>query len=266
MPPAPSASARLRLHRRFYSRGLRNFRDLVVWLPPGYGRGRRRHPVVWFHDGQNIFDPATAFLGQAWQAGERADALIRERRIVPPIMVGVYNTGVNRMNEYAPTAAEYQGADGETLRSTGDAKRYARFFVQEVMPFIASRYLTLGGPAHHTLVGSSMGGLVSLCFPLWHPRVFGQVAALSPSVWWDNRAVVHDFARLRKQGGFRLWLDLGTAEPGLEGVRILRDTLVAKGWREGVDLAYREVPGAAHDEAAWSARIGDVLEWALPRR
>src|SRR5690242_17546440 len=111
MPPAPFASASLRLHRRFYSRGLRNFRDLVVWLPPGYGRGRRRHPVVWFHDGQNIFDPGTAFLGQAWHAGDRAAELIRERRIVPPIMVGVYNTGVNRMNEYAPTAAEYTGAD-----------------------------------------------------------------------------------------------------------------------------------------------------------
>ncbi|HVZ66436.1 MAG TPA: alpha/beta hydrolase-fold protein [Lacunisphaera sp.] len=266
MSPAPSASASLRLHRRFYSRGLRNFRDLVVWLPPGYGRGRRRHPVVWFHDGQNIFDPATAFLGQAWHAGERAAGLIRERWIIPPIMVGVYNTGVNRMNEYAPTAAEYQGADGETLRSTGDAKRYARFFVQEVMPFITARYLTLDGPAHHALVGSSMGGLVSLYFPLWHPRVFGHVAALSPSIWWDNRAVVHDFARLRKKGDFRLWLDLGTAEPGLEGIQIFRDTLVGKGWREGVDLAYREIPGAAHNEAAWAARIGDVLAWAFPRR
>jgi len=263
MPRPQSPDASLRLHRRFYSRGLRNNRDVVVWLPPGYGLMRRRHPVIYFQDGQNIFDPLTAFLGHAWQAGECATGLIRAHRIAAPIMVGVYNTGFNRMNEYAPTPAEFSGWDGEKCRSTGDGKRYARFFVNELMPFIDARYLTLAGARHTALVGSSMGGLVSLYFALWHPRVFGQVAALSPSVWWDNRAVIHEFARLRKKPGVRLWLDMGTAEPGWEAIRLLRDALVAKGWRPGGDLAYGEVAGAGHTEAAWAARLGDVLQWIL---
>jgi predicted alpha/beta superfamily hydrolase len=263
MPRPKTIDATLRHHRRFYSRGLRNHRDVVVWLPPGYGLLRRRHPVVYFQDGQNVFDPATAFLGNAWHAGDRATELIRAHRIAAPIMVGVYNTGFNRMNEYAPTPAEYSGWDGEKCRSTGDAKRYARFFVNELKPFIDAHYLTLPGTRHTSLVGSSMGALVSLYFALWHPRVFGHVAALSPSVWWDNRAVIHEFARLRKKPDVRLWLDMGTAEPGWEAIRLLRDTLVAKGWQPGGDLAYREVAGAGHTEAAWAARIGDVLQWIL---
>ena len=257
--------ATLRLHRRFYSRGLRNHRDVAVWLPPGYGLMRRRHPVVYFQDGQNIFDPRTAFLGCAWHAGERATELIRAHQIAAPIMVGVYNTGFDRMNEYAPTPAEFFGWDGEKCRSTGEARRYARFFVHELKPFIDTHYLTLPGAPHTALVGSSMGGLVSLYFALWHPRVFGQVAALSPSVWWDNRAVIHEFARLRKKPAARLWLDMGTGEPGWEAIRLLRDALVAKGWQPGADLAYLEIAGAEHTEAAWAARIGDVLQWILGR-
>ncbi len=256
----------LRLHARFYSRGLRNCRDVVVWLPPGYGAPRRRHPVVYFQDGQNIFDPRTAFLGNAWHAGERAAELIRAGVITAPIMVGVSNTGFNRMNEYAPTPAEFSGWDGEKCQSTGDARRYARFFVHELKPFIDARYFTLHGAPHNAVVGSSMGGLVSLYFALWHPRVFGHIAALSPSVWWDNRTVIREFARLRKKPAVRLWLDMGTAEPGREGVQILRDTLVGRGWKLGGDLQYLEVPGAEHSEAAWAARIGEVLKWIVGRK
>lgn len=263
--PRRPRAAQLRKHERFHSRGLRGCRDIVVWLPPGYGDARRRHPVIYFQDGQNIFDPATAFLGQAWQAGERATELIRRGAITPPIMVGIYNTGFNRMNEYAPTRAEFTGWDGEKCRSTGDAKRYAKFVVAELKPFIDARYLTLPGPRTTSLVGSSMGGLVSLYTALWHPRVFGAVAALSPSLWWDNRVVFRDFGRLTRRPETRLWLDTGTAEPGWEAAPLFRDTLVAAGWTQGVDLEYREYPGAEHGEKAWAARIGDVLKFLVGR-
>ena len=255
----------LRLHPRFHSRILRNCRDVVVWLPPGYTADpRRRYPVVYFQDGQNIFDPITSFLGQCWHAGDRARELIKARKIVAPIMVGVYNTGFNRMNEYAPTKAEFTGWDGEKCRSQGDAKRYARFFTTELMPYIAAKYRTLPGPRHTSLVGSSMGALVSLHMAAWHPRDFGAVAALSPSLWWDERAALREFSLLRRKPDSRVWLDIGTAEPGWEVTQHFRDTLIGRGWALGDDLEYREVPGAKHTEAAWAARIGEVLEWLLP--
>ncbi|MDP2138018.1 MAG: alpha/beta hydrolase-fold protein [Candidatus Didemnitutus sp.] len=257
--------AQLLVHERFLSRGLQGCRDIAVWLPPGYGVSRRRHPVIYFQDGQNIFDPLTAFLGNAWLAGHKATALIQRGAIVPPIMVGIYNTGFNRVNEYTPTRAEFDGWDGEKCTSTGDAKRYARIVVQELKPFIDARYLTQPGPQTTSVVGSSMGGLVSLYFGLWHPRVFGAVAALSPSVWWDNRVTLRDFARSRRKPAFRLWLDIGTAEPGWEVMPLFRDTLLNRGWVLGKNLAYRKIPGGEHTEAAWAARLGPVLRFLVGR-
>ncbi len=242
---------------------MRTSRDVVVWLPPGYGTTRRRHPVVYFQDGQNIFDPLTAFLGNAWQAGARAAELIAAGEITAPIMVGIYNRGFDRMSEYAPTPAEFSGWDGEKCRSTGDAKRYVKFVAWELKPFIDAKYSTLKGSRHTAVVGSSMGGLVSLYFALWQPRVFGHVAALSPSLWWDDRVVINDFSRLRKKPAVRLWLDMGTAEPGWESVRAMRDGLVKRGWKPGKDLHYQEVIGAEHTEHAWAARIGAVLKFLI---
>lgn len=266
MPRPSPTQPQLRLHPRFHSRSLRNCRDVAVWLPPGYMlNARRRYPVVYFQDGQNIFDPLTAFLGQCWQAGERAQELIRRRAIMPPIMVAVYNTGFNRMNEYAPSRAEFTGWNGEKCKSTGDAKRYARFFTAELMPFIAARYRTLPGTRYTSLVGSSMGALVSLYMALWYPREFGAVAALSPSLDWDGRRVLRDFSALHKKSSARLWLDVGTAEPGWEVAQYFRDILVGRGWAQGGDLEYREVAGAVANEAAWAARLGEVLAWLLPR-
>jgi predicted alpha/beta superfamily hydrolase len=262
--PRRQREARLRVWQRFHSRIFRNSRDVTVWTPPGYGDPRRRHPVVYFQDGQNIFDPATAFAGQAWHAGETTERLIAERRITPPILVGIGNTGANRINEYTPTRAEFD-LDGQKQRSAGDAKRYARFVVTELKPFIDARYLTLPGPRTTSLVGSSMGGLVSLYTALWHPRVFGNVAALSPSLWWDNRVALRDFGALKRPLDVRLWVDMGTAEPGWEVVQFFRDALIGAGWTLGDNLHYREVAGAEHCEQAWAARLGEVLEFLVGR-
>ncbi|MDB6095160.1 MAG: Endo,4-beta-xylanase/feruloyl esterase precursor [Verrucomicrobia bacterium] len=252
----------LRLHRRFASRILGNQRDVVVWLPPGCDGRRRRHPVVYFQDGQNIFDPRTAFLGNAWHAGRTAAGLIRVGEIDPPIMVGIYNTGFARMDEYAPTRGKFSGWDAEACRSRGLGRAYARFVVEEVKPMIDARYPTLEGAAHTAVVGSSMGGLISFYCALWHPRVFGAAGLMSPSMWWDDGAPAKFVEGLRKKPAVRLWLDTGTAEPGWENARRFRDVLVRRGWRE--DLHYVEAEGAQHNEAAWGGRTGALLKWLFP--
>jgi predicted alpha/beta superfamily hydrolase len=261
-----SPDGTLRLHRRFRSRVLGNMRDVVVWLPPGIDGRKRRHPVVYFQDGQNIFDPLTAFLGNAWHAGRTAAELMRAGAIVPPIMVGVYNTGFGRMDEYAPTRGEFSGWDGEKCRSRGRARAYAKFVAEEVKPFIDARYPTLTGPEHTAVVGSSMGGLAALYVALWHPRVFGHAGLLSPSVWWDDLTAVRFVTALKRKPAVRVWLDTGTAEPGWKNARLMRDALTARGWREGDDLRYVEDEGAEHHEAAWAARTGPLLKWLWPAR
>jgi predicted alpha/beta superfamily hydrolase len=260
LPPAGT----LRLHRRFPSALLGNRRDLVLWLPPGCDGRRRRHPVVYFQDGQNIFDPRTAFAGVAWNAGAAASALAAAGAIEPPILVGIYNLGRERIDEYAPTRGVIRGEDGREVRSRARARAYARFVTEEVKPFVDAGYPTLPDREHTAIVGSSMGALVTLFTALWHPRVFGAAGLLSPATWWDDLATVRLVKALRRKPALRLWLDIGTAEPGWEKTRLLRDALVARGWREGVDLRYVEAEGQGHNETAWAQRIGPALAWLLP--
>lgn len=247
-------------HEAFRSRHLERPRDVVVYLPPGYDEERgRRYPVVYWHDGQNLFDPETAFVpGQHWRLGEMADMLIDEGRVTPLVMVGVYHTGQARVHEYTPTKDARLGG--------GLGRAYGRLLVEDLKPFIDRTYRTDPGRESTGLGGSSLGGLSTMYLGLRHPDVFGRLAVMSPSVWWGRRAILRYVARARRRPAARIWLDMGTAESrtGLADARRLRDALAAAGWREDVDLAYREVAGGTHSESAWAERVGDVLQYLFP--
>ena len=248
-------------HERFPSKFVAT-RDLLVWLPPGYERDHeRRYGVVYLHDGQNVFDGATSFLpGKEWRADEAADGLIRAHRIPPVILVAIPNTSA-RVDEYT---AEPGGP-----RGGGRSADYFRFLVEEVLPFVNARYRTLTDPAHTAVLGSSLGGLVSLDLGLAHPERFGRIGCVSPAAWWADSAIVGRTRRAPKLP-LRIWMDIGTAEGSLRpdgtreavtDARALRDALLVAGWREGVDLHYEEFEGAPHNEDAWAARIGRILEY-----
>ena len=258
MPDAQS-EGRLRFHRGFPSRYLSTRRDIVVYLPPGYDASASRYPVLYLQDGQNLFDPATAFGGRHWRAAETADDLIRRGAVEPLIIAGIYNTGVRRISEYTPTR-------DRRLRKGGKGDRYAEMLVREVKPFIDHQYRTRKSAASTGVGGSSLGGLVSLQAGLLYPAVFGKLAVLSPSVWWDDRSILPLVRDFRSRQRPRIWLDSGTDEGSngaavIEDLRLLRDTLIEKGWREGVDLSYRAFASAGHDEDAWAKRFHQVLEY-----
>jgi len=253
---------RLRLHRRFSSRFLSTPRDLAVYLPPGYSETGARYPVMYLQDGQNLFDPGTAFAGNDWRADISADDLIRRGVVEPLILVGIYNTGVRRVSEYTPTR------DHRT-RKGGKAARYAQMMAREIKPFIDHEYRTRKGAGDAAVGGSSLGALVSLMAALTYPKVFGKVALLSPSVWWDEHSILPLVEGWTKPERPRIWLDAGTAEGSnpakvVADARLLRDAFAAKGWREGADLRYEETPGAGHNEWAWGERFGRVMSYLFP--
>ena len=254
------SSPHLERHAAFRSRFLSRDRDVIVYLPPGYAAERhRRYPVLYMHDGQNLFDPETSFVrGQTWRLGEMADMLIAEGRVQPLVIVGVHHTNHHRVHEYTPTRDRRLGG--------GQGKAYGRMLVEELKPFIDRQYRTQPQREVTGLGGSSLGGLSTMYLGLRHADVFGRLAVMSPSVWWGRRAILRYVARAKPRPDTRIWLDMGTAESrqGIADARRLRSALVKAGWREDDDLAYSEPQGGTHSESAWAARVGDVLQFLYP--
>ena len=247
-------------HEQFPSRFLRNQRDLIVYLPPGYHElPLRRFPVLYLHDGQNLFDGATSFIpGMDWHVGQTADYCIQSGLVEPLIIVGIYNAGKQRLGEYTPTRMPKLGG--------GRANRYAKFLLEEVRPFLLSSYRVQSGAENTGIGGSSLGGLVSLYLGLRLPHVFGKIAALSPSVWWNQRVILRFADAAPVDPLPRIWLDIGTREGGriVDDVERFRDILLGKGWRPERDLHYQRVEGAEHNEAAWAQRVAPFLQFLFP--
>jgi predicted alpha/beta superfamily hydrolase len=262
--PFPSGHAltgHFHILRDFRSVVLGNTRHVFVYLPPNYHREHhRRYPVLYMQDGQNLFDPNLSFIhGQDWRLDETAQSLIEHGSIEPLVIVGIDHAGVGRAAEFTPTR-DARRCEG------GRADLYGRMLVQELKPWIDRHYRTRPGAPDTGLGGSSLGGLVSCYLGITRPDVFGRLAVMSPSLWWDRRHVIGLARALRAKTNTRIWLDAGTEEGRgvLQNVRILKNLLIKKGWRLGDDLRYVEAAGARHSERDWAARAGDVLRYLFP--
>jgi predicted alpha/beta superfamily hydrolase len=247
----------VRFHKSFPSRHVEGGRDVIVYLPPGYNEETStRYPVLYMHDGQNLFDAATAFLNQEWGLDELVESLIGADMIEPLIIVVIYNAGEKRIAEY--THIRDRKGQG------GRARLHARFLVEELKPFIDSEYRTFPDTANTGLGGSSLGGLVTLYLGLHYPQIFGKLIVMSPSVWWANRAILRELRKAKGRFNQKIWLDTGTCEGSapdacVRNVRDLRDALLKHGWKLGHDLRHVEDEGAGHDEKAWGHRMKDAL-------
>jgi len=218
-------------------------RDIIVWLPPGYYENtEQRYPVLYMHDGQNIIDPTTSFLGIDWQIDETADSLIRTNKIEPIIIVGIYNTA-NRRTEYSENDTGYA---------------YIDFLVNELKPMIDEQYRTKPEREYTAVAGSSMGGLISFMTAWENPDVFSKAACLSPAF----KIRKYDFVDnvLSYEGKLKdicFYIDNGGV--GLEdslqvGIDEMLEALTLKGYKGNVDFVWIKDNNAEHNEAAWAER------------
>ncbi len=259
--PASTLRGNVRVHHDFASRQLGSTRTLLVWLPPGYDQTPdARYPVLYLHDGQNVFDAATSFAGTEWQADETATRLIAAGKLRPLIMVGIYNTA-DRINEYTPFRDERHGG------GRGDA--YLDFLIETVKPFIDRTYRTQPGPASTAVTGSSLGGLISLYVAFRRSDVFGAAGGLSPTLFWADRAMLRYTRENPPTPRPKLWIDIGTGEGrGSAGPEVtehvvacrdLVEILEQQGYRRDADLHYEEISGGQHHERDWATRFDRVL-------
>lgn len=258
------------LHQHEVSSRILGSREVVVYLPPGYSeKDSFAYPLALLQDGQNIFDPRTAVFGVDWGVDETAERLIAEQQIRPVILVAVYNSR-DRIIEYTPFADPEHGGGGAAL--------YEEFLIEELLPFLQSRYSLSHRAEDRAVIGSSLGGLLALHLGWSHPKLFGAVGSLSPSLWWGRRGMISGFAGAAPPSPRpMIWIDGGTLEneedandngvPDLiDDLRTMRAVLLSHGYELEKDLMYREVEGQRHDEKAWSLRVGDVLKALFPTR
>ena len=260
---ATGATGDLRLHE-FHSRIFKNNRYLRVWLPPDYEDAQnagRRYPVLYLNDGQNLFEPSTSFNGVEWQVDETADRLIREGAVPPMIIVGMDNTGKDRLREYMP----HRSMHPRMLRVQG--RHYPDFLMKEVMPFVENTYCVATGPENTGLGGSSLGALIALYTAIARPGVIGRLLLESPSLWASSRQIIRDSREVRIWPE-RIFLAAGTAEAGsAERSRTVVDDVreLAAIMRRAV-LSERRLrlvikDGAGHTEAAWAERFPEALQF-----
>ena len=233
-------------------------RRVWLYLPPGYATSTTRYPVLYMHDGQNVFDERTSFAGE-WGVDETLDSLhaLGDRGA---IVVAVDNGGTHRMDEYDPwTSANVQLGGGE-----GDA--YVEFLVHDLKPWIDRRYRTLRDPAHTGIMGSSMGGLISLYASLKHPEVFGRSGVFSPSIWVADSAVfayVHRAAVPRALPRFYFVSgdsETKSGQPATEQRRMV-NALVATRWQSGSSLRARTPADGKHAEWFWRREFPAAYLW-----
>ena len=258
-----------------WSPQLRNRRDVDVYLPASYSGGPTRYPVVYMQDGQNLSDQASAFAG-TWELDSALEDLAG--RGIEAIVVGVHHVGDGRLAEYSPVPDRRHGG--------GRADAYLAFLADTIKPRIDRLFRTRPERGQAAILGSSMGGLVSLYAYFRYPSVFGRAGVMSPSLWFGQGAVLGFVEEARIPHG-RIYLDVGTQEGAgaLRDVRRLGRLLVRKGFgrdrrsrrprpaHRGADrrarhegkprLRYVEHPGGQHSEGDWARRLASALEFLL---
>ncbi len=231
--------------------------DLFLYFPKAYHREpERRFPVLLLHDGQNLFDGELSYVkGSTWRAGIAADQATEEGAMPPVILAGIGNAGAERMLEYTPFQDSRLGG--------GRGSLYARMLVDDLLPELRAHYRIALGPGCTGIAGASLGGLISLWTALAYPQIFGKAGVLSPSLWWNDRAMLQTVSALGRKPDLRIWLDMGSAEgaPHVRDTEALAQLLEQKGWRNGHDLAFNIIPDGTHSETSWAARFGDVLRF-----
>ncbi len=246
----------------FSSTLLGNSRAVWVYLPPTYLENvRARFPVVYMHDGQNLFDPAIAFGGNPWWAQNAVDAAAESGAFAEAILVGPEATA-DRIGEYTPVPDPSYGG--------GKGLLYLRMLVEELKPKVDAELRTMPDRAHTTILGSSLGGLISSYAGVVKPEVFGMIGAMSPSTWWDNKVLLTYVPMTpASPRPLRVYVDSGDSGPSnddKDNTALLAQSYRSLGYSDGTSLKYVVQPGATHSETYWSQRLPEALKFLVGPR
>lgn len=253
---------------KFRSEILDNERELYVMLPPGYDEGKKKYPVLYMNDGQNIFSTHGNWH-KKWNVDLTLEHMYYEKSAPELIVVGI--THLNRREyEFTPTF-------DAMMNEGGGSDRYLRFITTELKPEMEKRFRVKSAPEHTGFIGSSLGGLITLEAARTQSDEIGRFAAVSPSLWWDFGV---ELERARNWPAdtqhVKLWIDMGCKEGGgsyrmddvlkeiynpVNFCRVLCNILAKKGFKFRKNLMYVEDAEGIHDEHCWGRRFYDMIKY-----
>ena len=236
----------------FFMPQLNRTRRIWIYLPKGYSESEDRYPVIYMHDGQNLFDSSTSFAGE-WKVDETVDKLIKNG-VKKAIIVAIDNGGKNRLDEYTPFAnKEYGGGDGA---------KYMNFVVETLKPFIDNNYKTISDRDNTSLIGSSLGGLISFYGIMKYKSVFSKAVIMSPSFWFSNK--IYYIPSDRSKYPIKLFFIAGDSESDtmlpniekmvnkLEKMKYPKDSSKVEIIRDG-----------KHNEKLWGGEFANAYKWIV---
>jgi len=246
-------------------------RNVDIWLPPDYSEDKK-YPVLYMHDGQNLFEPIASYGGVAWEVDKAVTRLVEAKKIPSVIVVGVWNSGI-RWREYMPQRPYESNAlrihhEAFINRAGGEpvSDAYLKFLVEEVKPFVDANFRTLPNQRDTFVMGSSMGGLISLYAISKYPEVFYGAGCVSTH-WSAGRGeLVDEMAKmLPDPKSHKLYFDYGTLglDAEYEPFQLRMDEYLRKAGYDESNWLTRKFDGADHNEAAWRARVEIPLQFLL---
>ncbi|HET9502689.1 MAG TPA: alpha/beta hydrolase-fold protein [Hymenobacter sp.] len=235
-------------------------RRIWLYLPPGYDASQRRYPVLYLHDGQNIFDRATAYAGE-WGVDETLNALLASKEDATGcLVVAIDNGGERRLDEYSPWK-------NERLKKGGEGQQYVEFLVETLKPYIDQHYRTRPDAAHTAIMGSSMGGLISFYAGMKYPQVFGRVGVFSPAFWFAKDAVLRQVRQQRAVPvASKFYFLAGPAEGPtmVPNMAEVRDALLKRGVPAS-HVSFKTPADGQHAEWFWRREFGPAYQWLLTK-
>ncbi len=260
-------------------------RAITIWLPPGYD-STQRYPVLYMQDGQMLFDPQLTWNHQAWEVDDTMAFLVQTKKVRPAIIVGIPNNGAYRWAEYVPQvvldslpAPLREEVIRKWLNDKPSSDAYLTFIVQELKPYIDKHYATLSDRDHTFIMGSSMGGIISLYAICSYPDIFGGAACMS-SHWpldipgtteddiaFDVPGIFIDYVahHLPPAASHRIYFDYGTAslDSLYEPYQMKVDSVMMRNGYTAKNWVTAKFPGASHSETSWAKRIRIPLNFLL---
>ena len=255
-------------------------RTVRVWLPPGYDESSHKYPVIYMHDGQNLFDQSTAAYGAIWDAHLAVEDLMAQYGdgFHGAIIVGIDNApGLQRLDEYSPwfsqSVAKLKDLTPEEAVRGGEGEQYGRYLVETLKPWVDANYRTKPDRESTVVAGSSMGGLISLYLGATYPQVFSGVGAFSTAAWFAQEELVNCLEEGRNLNALRWYLDVGTKETSNEAIESFNQLYIdgTIACKEALETALVQpehikmliVENGIHNERDWAIRLPEALKWLL---